>query len=103
MSDDRNVAATGALKAAAASAGGIKIEELSDDQIQAARKRRMEERCVCCKVDVECRCDCPAVGGLSYSSSSKSLCRESWRVNIDEIQLPDNHPFAVKMPVRSHC
>ena len=28
------------------------------------------------------------------------LCRESWRVNIDEIDLPENHPFAVKKPVR---
>ena len=50
VSDDRNVAATGALKAAASKAGGVKIEELTDDQIQAARKRRMEERCACCFV-----------------------------------------------------
>ena len=42
MSED-----AGGLGAAAAGAGQVKIEELSDEQIAAARKRRMEERWAC--------------------------------------------------------
>ncbi|KAK9802693.1 hypothetical protein WJX73_007339 [Symbiochloris irregularis] len=46
----------------------VQMEELSKDQIAAARERRLKER-------------------------------ESWTVDIDDIVLPDNHPFAVKKPV----
>eukprot|EP00891_Asterochloris_glomerata_P009472 jgi/Astpho2/9472/Aster-x0400 len=47
----------------------IQMEELSDAQILAARKRRSKERDVVTKVD------------------------------IDKLELPDNHPFAVKKKI----
>jgi hypothetical protein len=45
----------------------VQMEELSDDQVQAARRRRRQE-----------------------------IDRDGGTVDLDSIELPDNHPFAVK-------
>lgn len=46
------------------------MEELSDEQVQAARRRRRQE-----------------------------IVRDGGTVDLDTIELPDNHPFAVKEKV----
>ncbi|KAG7674911.1 hypothetical protein Ndes2526B_g07754 [Nannochloris sp. 'desiccata'] len=48
----------------------VQMEELSDEQVQAARRRRRQE-----------------------------IVRDGGTVDLDTIELPDNHPFAVKEKV----
>jgi hypothetical protein len=58
------------------------IGELSEEAVEAARARRARERAA----------DGGAGGGSGGSSGSG-------RLDLDDVELPDNHPWAVRRPV----
>ena len=84
----------------------VHMEGLSDDQIEAARARRGKERCGAAHAvsqRIFLAFSTPLVFVLLTSLISPPLgftsCRANHRVTLEDIELPDNHPWATKTKV----
>ncbi len=111
----------------------VDMEQLSDDQIAAARARRMKERCtyalhlhvtrqlhVLLLLMYVSRYRFTIAGLLAHCLGPSMLivshkfictknmyefwfnCRDTARFDIEKMDLPENHPFAVAKQVSSH-
>ena len=83
----------------------VEMEELSKEQIEAARLRRSRDRLLyyhhsrysiwCLHRSSVCQHQC----WKHLCSKPESACREIASLNLESVELPENHPFAVKKRV----